>query len=234
MREVSQNEFEQLIRKVLDKEVSMKQLIEDLETSYSNINNKITEMRESNPELYNEYITKRPYRPKRNLQLNSEALVTQIIIERLTLIEASEEYEIPVRTINRRISEVKKQNPALYNAYKRYQSNKQLTIEDEEVLQKNRNMVKAEKGADDLKLDELTTILKKYESLVAENNGLSNYQAAAELGFIPQQIDEMYKKVKRITTQKSFKEQIKVTPEELNPSSIEQGTKPINEPEKEK
>ena len=52
MKEVSQNEFEELIKRVLNGEISLKNIVTELETTYSAVNNRITAMRETNPELY--------------------------------------------------------------------------------------------------------------------------------------------------------------------------------------
>ena len=114
MKEVSQNEFEELIKGVLNGEISLKNIVAELETTYSAVNNRITAMRETNPELYAVYIEQRPYKPKRNSQIDSEALLINIMLGNLSLRQASAKFDIPLRTIDRRIVEVKKQNPTLY------------------------------------------------------------------------------------------------------------------------
>lgn len=234
MKEVSQNEFEELIKRVLKKQISLRNIVEKLETTYSAINNRITSMRETNPELYAAYIEQRPYKPKRNSQIDSEALLANIMLENLTLRAASEEFEIPLRTIDRRIVEVKKQNPELYEMYKRYKK-AELTLRDKQMLMEYGESVKSEEDASEIKLDEIKKILKEYERMVTDD-GITRYQAAEKLGFTPQQIDEMHKKVRRITTQKNFKETIKVSPERMMrvvyKNETEQRT--IVEPEKEK
>lgn len=233
MKEVSQDEFEELIKRVLEGEISLKKVVEELQTTYSAVNNRITSMRETNPELYAAYIEQRPYKPKRNSQIDSEALLTNIILEGLTLRQASVKYDIPLRTIDRRIVEVRKQNPTLYAIYTRYKE-KEMTLEDEALLCANRGEVKSEQDAAEIKLDEIIKISKEYERLIADNNELTHYQVAEKLGYTPQQIDEMYKKVRRITTQKSFREGIRVDSSELNVHQTEVESKTPDETEKEK
>ena len=233
MKEVSQDEFEELIKRVLEGEISLKKVVEELQTTYSAVNNRITSMRETNPELYAAYIEQRPYKPKRNSQIDSEALLTNIILEGLTLRQASVKYDIPLRTIDRRIVEVRKQNPTLYAIYTRYKE-KEMTLEDETLLCANRGEVKSEQDAAEIKLDEIIKISKEYERLIADNNELTHYQVAEKLGYTPQQIDEMYKKVRRITTQKSFREGIRVDSSELNVHQTEVESKTPDETEKEK
>lgn len=233
MKEVSQDEFEELIKRVLEGEISLKKVVEELQTTYSAVNNRITSMRETNPELYAAYIEQRPYKPKRNSQIDSEALLTNIILEGLTLRQASVKYDIPLRTIDRRIVEVRKQNPTLYAIYTRYKE-KEMTLEDEALLCANRGEVKSEQDAAEIKLDEIIKISKEYERLIADNNELTHYQVAEKLGYTPQQIDEMYKKVRRITTQKSFREGIRVDSSELNVHQTEIESKTSDETEKEK
>lgn len=233
MKEVSQNEFEELIKRVLNGEISLKNIVTELETTYSAVNNRITAMRETNPELYAAYIEQRPYKPKRNSQIDSEALLTNIMLENLNLRQASAKLDIPLRTINRRIVEIKKQNPTLYAIYTRYKE-KEMTLEDETFLFENKGKVKSEQDASEIKLEEIIRISKEYERLVSEDNGLTRYQAAEKLGYTPQQIDEMYKKARRITTQKSFRESIKVDPSELSKRKATEETKATVEPEKEK
>ena len=233
MKEVSQNEFEELIKRVLNGEISLKDVVAMLETSYSAVNNRITAMRETNPELYAAYKEKRPYKPKRNSQIDSEALLINIMLENLSLRDASAKFDIPLRTIDRRIAEVKKQNPKLYEIYIRYKE-KEMTLEDEKFLSMNKKDVKSEQDACEIKLEEITKKLNEYERLISEGNGLTHCQAAKKLGCTPQQIDEMYKKKKRIEAQTSFRESIKVDPSKLRESKTTGETKATVEPEKEK
>lgn len=233
MKEVSQNEFEELIKGVLNGEISLKNIVAELETTYSAVNNRITAMRETNPELYAVYIEQRPYKPKRNSQIDSEALLINIMLGNLSLRQASAKFDIPLRTIDRRIVEVKKQNPTLYAIYTKYKE-KEMTLEDVTFLFENKGKVKSEQDASEIKLEEIIRISREYERLISEDNGLTRYQDAEKLGYTPQQIDEMYKKARRITTQKSFRKSIKVDPSKLSERKTTEETKATVEPEKEK
>ena len=109
-----------------------------------------------------------------------------------------------------------------------------MTLEDVTFLFENKGKVKSEQDASEIKLEEIIRISREYERLISEDNGLTRYQAAEKLGYTPQQIDEMYKKARRITTQKSFRKSIKVDPSKLSERKTTEETKATVEPEKEK
>ena len=155
----------------------------------------------------------------------------------LTIWQTQEQYGIPRRTIDRRIKEVETMDRELYRLYKEYQKNPtDPSITDRIGRLSNDIPVILEKDATTIKLEEMQGILRQYEKLI-KNNGITAYQAANQLGYLPQQIDEMRKKVNRISREIEFREKCKVTASTVSPtfkkSKLEQGINELSGLEKE-
>ena len=71
-----------------------------------------------NPELYNEYVEKFPYKSKSRDDIDFEALAIEIVKENMTMKTVEEKYNVGERTVRRRIETLKKENPYLYGIYK--------------------------------------------------------------------------------------------------------------------
>lgn len=103
MKEIKPEEFENLIRDIIKGNRSKASVIKELQTESRTFNNKIQELSARNPELYREFITVHPYRPKERNDINIQGLVIEMLKSNYTLTEMSEKYHISYRSISRKI-----------------------------------------------------------------------------------------------------------------------------------
>ena len=123
MKEMSKEEFYEKIRSVIRGEISTTKLVKELQTDSRTLNNKIQELSVYNPELYNEYVEKFPYKSKSRDDIDFEALAIEIVKENMTMKTVEEKYNVGERTVRRRIETLKKENPYLYGIYKEVKEN---------------------------------------------------------------------------------------------------------------
>lgn len=200
MKDLSSQEFEEKIQELIDGKITRANLAKQLESSIRTLNNKITKLAETNPDLYAEFIKKFPYKPK-FIEIDIEALAVQVIENGIDSI--SKATGISSRTITRKVNTLKKTNPELYDLYKRRNDN---MSEDERAryisqVNKFNKMSKIERYELEGKESELISILSEFERKVAE--GMSKNKAAISLGFdgYPT-IWKKYQELNRIRTQK--------------------------------
>lgn len=215
MKKLSNKEFEEKVQELIDKKITRKELATQLETSMRTLTKKITELSKTNPNLYTEFITVYPYKPK-SINVDIENLAVQVIKNGIDNI--SKETGISSRTITRKVKTLKDTNPELYDLYKRRNEN---MSEDEKAryiheVNKLDKMQKVERSELKDKEVELTSILSEFEKKVA--SGMSKNKAAIALGFdgYPT-IWKKYQELDRIKTQnmslkseekKSFREEL--------------------------
>ena len=123
MKEMSKEEFYEEIRSVIRGEITITKLVKELQTDSRILNNKIQELSGYNPELYNEYVEKFPYKSKSRDDIDFEALAIEIVKENMTMKTVEEKYNVGERTVRRRIETLKKENPYLYGIYKEVKEN---------------------------------------------------------------------------------------------------------------
>lgn len=211
MKKITDMQFEIEVRNLINKKKTRKTLAKELGISMRTLNNMITKLSKSNPELYAEFVSKFPYKPK-EIVVNSNQLAIKVIINGLQ--ETSNQMGISVRTISRKIKQLEKTNPKLYELYQirnnpmteeqRVRFNKEINemINDKEVI----------KDALKEKEELLRITLSKFEEKV--RSGLSKNRAAKEIGFdgYPT-ICKKYKELERIQAEKEIqnnnKQQIK-------------------------
>ena len=103
MKEMSKEEFYEKIKSVIRGEISTTKLVKELQTDSRTLNNKIQELSVYNPELYNEYVEKFPYKSKSRDDIDFEALAIEIVKENMTMKTVEEKYNVGERTVRRRI-----------------------------------------------------------------------------------------------------------------------------------
>ena len=209
MKEITDQEFENYVEQIIDGKLTLKELCKTLRTSYSTLNVRITNLEEINPDLYGRYIAKFPYKPKRNEQINSRGLIIEIMKDNSSFEEIHKKYGIPKRTIVRRIAEIKKYDKELYSIYQDYRQNSLDLATCEKISNLVREPVLLDKRPEELKKEEIELIFKQFDELLRKNPSLTKEKAAAQLGFIPQQMDEMRKKLNRINRETQFREQFR-------------------------
>ena len=135
MKEMSKEEFYEEIRSVIRGKNTITKLAKELQTDFRTLNNKIQELSVYNPELYNEYVEKFPYKSKSRDDIDFEALAIEIVKENMTMQAVEKKYNVGERTVRRRIEELKKENPYLYAIYKEVKGNIKHSKENSPELQ---------------------------------------------------------------------------------------------------
>ena len=122
MKKLSEEEFADAVRRLIRGEITKVKLAKELEADPRTLDNKIQELSATNPELYNEYVRVLPYKQKGIDHIDFEALVIYMLKHDLTMDEAAKEFNISIRTINRRIRELA--NRELVNMYREAADNR--------------------------------------------------------------------------------------------------------------
>ena len=124
MIKISEAEFESKIQEVIDVKISRVDLAKELQTDIRTLNKKIIEdIGVNNPSLYIEYIKRFPYKQKERDDLDYEALIIEMIKNRTHTVSAAIKYNIGIRTIQRKVNAVEKENPYLVSIYKEIKKN---------------------------------------------------------------------------------------------------------------
>ena len=119
MKKISQQEFEAKIQDVIAGKISRVDLAKELQTDIRTLNNRIIqEIGVYNPDLYIEYIKRFPYKQKERDDIDYEALVIEMIKNRIYSIDAAIKYNVGVRTIQRKVEQLEKENPNLIRLYR--------------------------------------------------------------------------------------------------------------------
>lgn len=116
MNKISAKEFEEKVRDLIERKITRTELANQLGISMRTLNDKITKLSDTNPDLYMEFIEIYPYKPK-TIEVDIEDLALQVIKTGMSI--TSKETGISSRTITRKVNTLKKTNPELYDLYKR-------------------------------------------------------------------------------------------------------------------
>lgn len=118
MVDISQEDFENKVRKMIDGECTRADLIKELKIDRVTLNSKIQELVVLNNTLYMQFISKFPYVPREYTHIDYEAMIIDIMKKAYTKKQAAEQYGISDRTINRKIKEMENKNPQLVAFYR--------------------------------------------------------------------------------------------------------------------
>lgn len=205
MKNISQKEFEEVVQLIIRKEVTRRQAAKDLETDLRTLNHKITELAQTNPALFEEYITVFPYKPK-EIKVDIEDLAMAVI--RNGVKQTSTMTGISVRSISRKVRILEETNPALYELYV-HRNDRRSELEElrfQERLDeiRKRPIVPIKRVELEEKEETIRETLAEFERLV--ESGLSKAEAARRLGYdgYPT-IWKKYQEMKRIESEKEVK-----------------------------
>ena len=161
----------------------------------------ITRLEQIDKKLYEEYILKFPYRTGIITHIDFEALVIEQMKCRMTredVIKEYAKYGVTSRTLSRRISQMEKTNPYLYDIYKKYamlnSNSSNRHIDSIELFSQISNLeskqvVLGERT--DEREKELIELEKKYLEL--KSQGLNNKETCENLGM---SFPVLYKKMR--------------------------------------
>lgn len=106
MIKINQQDFENIVRKIISGETTRVKVAKELKTDRVTLNNRIQELAGYNPDLYEEFIKKFPYKPRKYTHIDWRAMLIDIMKKGYTKFQAEEQYEISNRTIARKVYEV--------------------------------------------------------------------------------------------------------------------------------
>ena len=221
MIEISQEEFESKIKKVIQGEKSKTDLIKELQTDSRTLNNKIQELSAYNKELYIEFISIKPFKSKTRDDIDYEALVIEMIKKSMFTADAASKYGIGVRTIQRGVKKLQNENPELIEIYKEIKNaNKTDSAVPVDLQDKIDNLVQRPVKVAEIN-ETRRTELENIEKIF--NERLEQYgtreAAARSMGLTANRIYKLLNELYRIKIEehnKSFREGIKVVPNPNN------------------
>lgn len=207
MKELTQKEFEEQIERVIDGKIGRKALAKELETDIRTLNRKITELADTNPDLYFKFIEKFPYKPK-EIKLNLEELALYAIQKGTR--QAAIKFGISRRTVTRKVNKLKKEQPELYGLFcgKEYIQGEHVPKikKDEYVYNVSKHEDIKRKGNISVaaKRKELEETISEFEKLLA--TGMSKAKAARTMGYDDYPtIWKKYQELQRIVTEETIR-----------------------------
>lgn len=210
MIEITQEEFEARIKDVIAGKVSRTKLAKELKTDTRTLNNKIQELATYNIELYLSFIKKYPYKQKERDDIDYEALIIEITKNSMTSIDAARKYRVGVRTIQRRVNEIEKENPYLIEIYKEVKNNNKHGIENSsELEEKIEQLVQRP-----VKVSEINETRKQQLEEIEEQFNkrcecLGKEAAARTMGMTLNRIRKLLNELNRIRTEEIHKKELK-------------------------
>lgn len=229
MLKLSREEFSARIQDLIDGKTTRKRLIKELETDSRTLNNKIREMSEYNRELYSQFISKFPYRTRVRNDLDYEALVIEIIQTGMKSAEAARKYSVGVKTIQRRVSDLEKENPYLVDIYKQVKLNNSKQVEPSKELQHKINELVGRPVVICEINGQRRSELEEFERIYNQRcQTMSKEEAARSMGIAREQIFKLMNQLRRLRTEedtKSFREGLKVKTQQPDTQVIKEEAK---------
>lgn len=219
MINITEKEFEQKIQEVIEGKKSRTKLTEELKTDWRTLNKKIQLMSIYNPELYQQFIEKCPYKPREITEIPLKTMLYEFLKTGIRMQDLADKYGIGERTLRRKIDALKKSdNPEdreMYEIVKQTAYNRAhgkvmpltlqyridiLEIESEEIKQND-----VEK-----RINKLLKIEKQFNELCTT---MPKKDAAKAMGYTYHRIYKLLQELYCIQIQvntKKFREQYKV------------------------
>ncbi len=123
MINLSKEEFDRYVEELINEKYSKTDLLKLLQTDYRTLNNKIQELAITNPDLYLRYIKKYPYRQKERDDIDYEALIIEATKTGIYAQDIANKYGVSVKTIQRKVARLEKDNPELIKLYRMVREN---------------------------------------------------------------------------------------------------------------
>lgn len=209
MKQITDQEFEEYIREMIEGKKTRRQVVDELETEHRTLYNKIELLSATNPELYQEYIKQYPFTPRERKDVNAVELAIEILKEKMTIQQIAQKYGIGERTLRRKIHSLN--NPKdhfqaeLYTLCKTISHNHSCSITNSAELNKRVQEVLEKFGEQEtedirisnveIKRQELLEIEKQYNELCLR---MSKKEAAKQMGYTSNRIYKLLNELYRI------------------------------------
>lgn len=191
---ISEKEFEKLIQDVIDEKITRTYISKEYKIGMRTINKKITNLEQTNINLYKAFIEKFPFQEKEKKEITAEMLLVNIVSGK-TIDQVHEEYNISVRTITRRI----KSNKRIDYLYKAFRNN-ELTPEEYKEIESLKVGYKPIKNQ--ARKEFLERIIGEYKN--AQENSKSKASAARKIGKTYTDMHKLEEEYKRIKTEENY------------------------------
>ena len=112
-----------------DKKVDLKKECKARGVGLNTLYRKVNSLKETDSEIFNEFIKKHPYSPRDMSTIDFEQLMRESIICGVSQKDLENKYGVPKRTIQRKFRKIHDENPELFNLYQNY-----LMIDSQEKL----------------------------------------------------------------------------------------------------
>lgn len=221
MKQISQEEFEHYVGEMIIGTLSKAKVVKELETDGRTLNNKIQELAATNPDLYQRYIDKRPYKPRERKDIDAMQLAIEILKQDKTIEQIAKYYQTGRRTIQRRIEKLgASSNPlerqvyelckevARYNKARGSRMPEELQMRIQDVLDEIAISLEIPAGnrGQEINIEErranLLELERRYNELCAT---MSKTEAANALGYTPNRIYKLLNELYRIQIETGIK-----------------------------
>ena len=112
-----------------DKKVDLKKECKARGVGLNTLYRKVNSLKETDSEIFNEFIKKHPYSPRDISTIDFGQLMRESIICGVSQKDLENKYGVPKRTIQRKFRKIHDENPELFNLYQNY-----LMIDSQEKL----------------------------------------------------------------------------------------------------
>ena len=194
---ISDEEFEKLVQKVIDGEITRKEIEKEYHTSMRTINNRITKLADTNPKLYKEFINKFPYQEKERKDITPELILIKFASGK-SFKEISKDCDVSVRTLGRRI----KSNPEIYQLYQALKNKKMTPDKWIEIESIKKQQLIGTSPKNEKREEFLKRIIGEFDDKL--KTGISKAEAARSIGKTYTDIDKLLHELNRIETEKEY------------------------------
>ena len=115
-------QWEAFIRSVVQKgkKCNLKQICQEKQVGLNTLYRKVRKLREKNLELYDEFISLHPYKPRDTQGIDFEQLMREAILTGISQNNMEKKYNVSKRTIQRKFAKIEQDNFYLYRIYQLY------------------------------------------------------------------------------------------------------------------
>jgi len=210
LNELSQQELEEIVKCILEGKTTREKASKELKCDIKTLNDRISKLANTNPELYRRFVIKFPYRPVKYTNFDINDVLLDMIKNDLTRREAAQKYQVSERFITGKIQEADEMLIKFYRLQgiahkKRVALTELLSLEEiteyEEILLR-RGKKTEPSNEREIKEEELEKISRRIEEL--KKQGLSQKEIEREIGKQYSTIFRYQQKLRRILSEKEL------------------------------
>ena len=198
MKILEETEFLTDLVSYANNEISLKDLLKKYETDYRTMHNKITQLAETNPDVFNLVVKSHPYNEKKRKDIDFRALMIEVMKSGIPAREVAKKYNVSPRTLQRRVEELSKTDPEFVKLYRKCTNNSKTGKKNSpEIREEISRLEYGEVIISEINEDREKELIKfkdKFDRLV--ESGMSKEEAAKKLGLTSH--SDAYKRIKEL------------------------------------